>query len=63
MNVGVPTSSFTSLCVVAWFGTAYSMRVTIAELSFQSSNVDVVEITSWRMPVSVPSSRAEIWMC
>ena len=42
-KVGVPTFIFARRCAVATAGLAYSMRVTTAQLSTQSSMVEVVE--------------------
>jgi hypothetical protein len=57
-NVGVPRLSLTSRCVVLTFGHAYNMRVTTADDSVQSSNVDVGDTTSWRIATSLPALSA-----
>ncbi len=63
MKVGVPRFIGTIRCVVTWLGTVYNMRVTMQQVSVQSSNIDVFEILSWRIAVNVPSCRAASVKC
>src|SRR5437660_4041602 len=57
LNVGVPVFSFTSRWFVSTLGLAYNILVCSVEGSSQSSNVDVLDVDSWRTAVSVPSLR------
>ncbi len=63
LNVGVPTLSFTRRCVVSTFATSYSIRVCRVDDSIQFSNVDVLDATSCRMAVILPSRVAPIAIC